>query len=432
MTNTLLLIAGKFLSRCIKLFGLGNGSTWPGHTALYFNKRFISEIVSRSSMKIILIAGTNGKTTTAKMIRKALETKGNKVLHNESGANLVNGIASALIVHSRWNGKIEHDFGIFEIDENTLPQILREISPDYLILLNLFRDQLDRYGELDAIGKSWKKSIGELNDQCTLIANADDPRIACMATNLRSKRKFFGLENIGLKNKLQHSADSVFCPQCGFKLIFSYLSFSHLGSWKCKNCGAKRPTIDLKSLNRYPLMGIYNKYNSLAAVLTLKCLGLDEKFIDEAFSNFRPAFGRQEMLDIDGKKVQIFLSKNPTSFNESYETIKNMGAKKILFVLNDRIPDGRDVSWIWDFDLSELNKLNKILISGDRAFDMALRIKYAESMDFFTKKVEIFDKLEVAIRAGINSLNKDEVLYVLPTYSAMLEVRKILTGKKIL
>lgn len=474
--NIALTLLGKLLSFLFQSLNLGNGSTWPGHIALKINKHFIREVLSNSNIKIILIAGTNGKTTTSKLIRTGLEKSGKTVIQNQSGANLLNGIASTLISNSNINSVIlsgtknllKQDFAIFEIDENTLPLILNEINPDYLLLLNLFRDQLDRYGEVNTIANNWKNAIEKLSQKTKLILNADDPQVAYLglqsnviSNEVRDPQKisphstrrndnilYFGLQTSQFSNnKLQHAADSGYCPKCGEKLIFNAIAFSHLGDWHCKKCGLKRPEIKSEKFSIYPLPGLYNKYNVMAAKLVLKIIGLTDEQIEDAFENFEPAFGRQEIIKYKNKNIQIFLSKNPTSFNQSYQTIQELGGSHLLLVLNDRIPDGRDISWIWDTDLSEINKFRNIVISGDRVYDMALRLKYefegqkpkVKSQNYTfarlsasNSKVKTYEDLNEAIDEGLKSLDENETLFILPTYSAMLEVRKILTGKKIL
>lgn len=417
---------GKLISSVSRLFNLGHGSTWPGHVALSLNPKFIQQILNKSRTKIVLIAGTNGKTTTGKLIRTILEKVGYSVFQNESGANLLNGIASAIILNSK-NGKLTSDFAIFEVDENILPLALKEIMPDYLIILNLFRDQLDRYGEVNTIAKKWQDSVKILSQKTTLILNADDPQIAYLGKNTYAKTLYFGLNDTSLHQKTyQHAVDSVYCLNCGNKLTYKTIYFSHLGDWECNNCSLARPGLTGMS-PFFPLTGVYNQYNTFAAVLTCTTIGIDEKIIDSALQNFSPAFGRQEIIEISGKKVQLFLSKNPTSFNESLRTVRDLGAKNLLLVLNDRIPDGRDVSWIWDVDFEEyIGKIDHISVSGDRAYDMALRIKYAESL------FHVDDNLEKLIHQALEKTPENDTLYILPTYSAMLEVRKILTGKKIL
>ncbi|MDO8610002.1 MAG: Mur ligase family protein, partial [bacterium] len=414
-----------------RFFNVGSGSTWPGHIKLNINKNFIKQIVNKNShLKIILITGTNGKTTTSKLIRTILDKNKIRVIYNESGANLVNGIASVLIQSTSTFGKINASYAIFEIDENTLPLILKEIkNPDFVIILNLFRDQLDRYGEINTIANKWKDAIRHLPSETKLILNADDPQIAYLASHLKGACvKYFGIYSKNKTEKNQHASDSIYCPNCGEKLIYISVYFSHLGNWECKKCGYNHPTKIFTNSPVYPLVVMYNEYNTNVAVLITKQIGISEIKIKAALQDFKPAFGRQETLDINGKKVQIFLSKNPTSFNESLRTIASLKAKNLLIVLNDRVPDGRDISWIWDVDFEDyVSQFKNLTVSGDRAYEIGLRLKYAEF-----KKFEIKENLTKSINIAVEKTPKSETLYILPTYSAMLEVRKILTGKKIL
>ncbi|RJQ38928.1 DUF1727 domain-containing protein [Candidatus Microgenomates bacterium] len=478
MLNTLLIFLGKFIFKISNLLNLGSGSTWPGHVALLGNKNFVKELIQKNKkLKIVLIAGTNGKTTTAKLIQTILEKTGKKVFQNKAGANLLNGIASTLLLHSNEICAISYDYAIFEIDENSLPLILNELTPNYIILLNLFRDQLDRYGEVDSIAKKWKKSLNVIAGPrsgeailTTLILNADDPQIANLGLSLshsqsdfrseprfnrgeRSEKSYFSISYFGLNGHTRcgiewthpvwtaETTDSTYCPNCGSKLKYKTIYFSHLGDWECAKCGLKKPKTDLSNSSYYPLPGTYNMYNVHAALLFGKINNIDKLIIEQSLKKFKPAFGRQEDLKADGKNIKIFLSKNPTSFNESLRTIKELDAKNILFVLNDQIPDGRDISWIWDVNFEELiNKDTNIIVSGDRCHDMALRLKYIFSKSQILNlksqnqnlKLKIFENLKEAINEALKQTQLDKTLYILPTYSAMLEVRKILTGKKIL
>lgn len=424
-----------------RAFNLGHGSTWPGHIALIFNKHFIQEILRKNKhLKAILIAGTNGKTTTGKMIQTILEKDGKKVFQNESGANLLNGIASTLIQRSNKAGKIADDYAIFEVDENILHLALEQFTPNFIVLLNLFRDQLDRYGEVDSVAKKWHTALQKLPSSTTIILNADDPQIAYLGT-MNKNVLFFGLNDPKIaKEKMQHAVDSVHCPDCHSKLVFKEIYFSHLGNWHCPSCKLKRPELDISRSSYYPLSGLYNKYNTLATILVAKANDSNNETIEQSLKQFKPAFGRQETIDYQNKKIRLFLSKNPTSMNESLKTITELNAQHVLLVLNDRIPDGRDVSWIWDVDFEEfLTSSMNIIISGDRAYDMGLRIKYTTATQNskikaqnHSLKFKIFENLSQALTESINNIPSDETLYILPTYSAMLEVRKILTGKKIL
>ncbi|MEK7558965.1 MAG: Mur ligase family protein [Patescibacteria group bacterium] len=420
------LLIGKLISFISKFFNLGSGSTWPGHMAIESDPNFIKKILRRNlNLKVILIAGTNGKTTTGKLIQTILEKNGNKVFQNEAGANLLNGVASTLIEKSNLTGGLDYDFAIFEIDENTLPLILDNVYPNIIVLLNLFRDQLDRYGEVNIISDKWKKALSLIDKKTNLILNADDPKIAYLGADIRNV-KYFGVK--GKEQVIDHASDSAYCPKCGNKLDYKSITFSHLGDWSCKKCGLKRPKPDLENFESYALPGAYNRYNIHTAVLTAKTLGASNEKILIALKDFKPAFGRQEIVEYKGRKIQIFLSKNPASFNQSLETINELKAKHLLLVLNDRIPDGRDVSWIWDVDFeNNLKNFKNILVSGDRVYDMALRLKYADRND-----AKPYDVVTDAVEDLIDSAPKNDILYILPTYSAMLDLRKILTGKKIL
>lgn len=404
MKTYLSVILGKAVSYLSRKFNLGSGGTWPGEIALKLDPHILSKVAPKN---VILVAGTNGKTTTSLMIKTILENAGHRVVHNASGANLLNGVVSAILTTPTG------DYGVFEVDENTLPQVLKFIkSVKCLVLLNLFRDQLDRYGEVDVIADKWRSALGTLKTpNFKLVLNADDPLIASLGNK---NSMYFGLGDKKLfQESPEHAMDSQFCPNCGNKLAYDGTYYSHIGIWHCSKCGLRRPKPDI-SAAFYPLPGLYNHYNTLAAVAVAKALDLP---VD--LTGFSPAFGRQE--EIAGHK--IFLSKNPAGFNESIRTILSAftrpGLAKVLLVLNDRIPDGRDVSWIWDVDFELLaNRCDSVICSGDRAYDLGLRLKYAG-----IKNMRIEENLKKAVKGAD---------YVLATYSAMLEVRKILTGHKIL
>lgn len=431
--NLIILFLGKLLSSFSKKFNLGHGSTWPGHIALKLNKNFIKDYFLDSNTKIIIVCGTNGKTTTSKFIETILRENNKSVFINSSGANLLNGIASSIILSSRLFKKINYDYAIFEIDENSIPEITNTLNPDYIIALNLFRDQLDRYGEIDTITKKWKNSFNKLSNKTTLILNADDPQIAYLSADFKNQSFYFGLDK---KNniKISHGADSIYCPKCFNSLTYNSVYFSHLGDWECKNCGLKKPKTNITTLPYYPLAGEYNKYNFLAGILFAKKENIKDKVIQKALKFFKPAFGRQEELILKNKKIKVFLSKNPTSFNQSLATINSLKALNILIVLNDRIPDGLDISWIWDTHIEELlQKIENITLSGDRCYDLGLRLKYASSSELKIPnlKFKIEPNLKNAISLALEKTSQNEILYILPTYSAMLEVRKLIIGKKI-
>lgn len=427
------ILFGKTVSFTSKASNLGAGSTWPGHIALELNPHFVKEILGKNTnLKVILVAGTNGKTTTSKLLQFLLEKNNQQVFHNEAGANLVNGIASTLIKHVSITGKLTYNVAIFEVDESNLPLVLEQINKPYAImLLNLFRDQLDRYGEVNTIASKWLQSLKNLPKETLLITNGDDPMLRYIGENAGLHSFYFGLdESLMTKKEASHDVDFLFCPHCKTKLNFAKLSYSHMGFFKCPKCGFEhRETAtfpDLKSR----LHGNYNVYNLNASVLFLqKGFGINPKSLNKYLEDFKPAFGRQETIEYRGRTVFLQLSKNPTGFNQSIEAVleKKKPGDTFLVILNDRIPDGRDVSWIWDVDTEALVKnADKIVISGDRCYDMGLRIKYSNSSEF-----QIEENLEKALALAIRQTSETKTLFVLPTYSAMLEVRKLLKGRKI-
>ncbi len=424
------ILAGKLASLLIHVFSLGAGATWPGEIALRLNPSILTEF-SKQNKKIILVAGTNGKTTTVKMIETIFGVVGIRSRRNESGANLDNGLVSTFLSDSLWSGKLISDYFIFEVDEATLPIILKQITPHIIVLTNLFRDQLDRYGEVDTIAEKWQTTLALLPKSTTIIANADDPHLVLVGTNLETTVKYFGLEDSSLYlSKMQHATDTIYCPRCGTRLTFAGVYFSHLGKWTCGHCRLTHPDVQVSSRDFVaPLEGVYNKYNTIAAAMVAREAGIADGDIDTALKTFTPAFGRMETVEYQGKKIKILLSKNPTGCNESLRTVLSSRQKGPLFlVLNDRIPDGTDVSWIWDVDFENLKEYKeKIFVSGDRVFDMALRLKYAE-----VPCKGVYRSLEEAIEKAVKETENDQTLWILPTYSAMLDVRKIVTGKKIL
>jgi UDP-N-acetylmuramyl tripeptide synthase len=410
------------------MFGIGAGATWPGEIALFFSPRIASVMAKSLTEGVILVVGTNGKTTTSLMLAQVLTSQGKRIIHNTSGANLLNGIVSSFILHADSWGKISSDWGIFEVDENSLPIVLRYVKPKAIVVLNLFRDQLDRYGEVDIIVEKWEKAMKTLSSETTLILNSDDPGVAHLGKIAPGKVVYFGVnDKTKFLSVAEHATDSTFCPNCGNRLTYDGVYYSHIGLWRCTKCKAKRPAPTVFSFPS-ALPGLYNQYNTLAAVAAARVLKIGKKTTEASLKSFAPAFGRQEELVVGGKRIKLFLSKNPAGFNASLRTALEMGAKDILLILNDRIPDGRDVSWIWDVDFEMIPEDVTPAASGDRAWDMAVRLKYARNGG----PVTAYERLETALKFYTESSDISRPLYVLATYSGMLETRKILTGKKIL
>lgn len=431
MVIPLITIIGKLITFISRNFKIGNGGTWPGEIALRIKPDIYPFFTEQVKEKIILIAGTNGKTTTAKLVSELLFRSGKstgRIIYNNSGANLLNGLVSAFIQNADDSGQIQADFAVLEVDENTLSQVAVNDKKIIVVLLNLFRDQLDRYGEVDSIVRKWQQALEKLPEEALVILNADDPQIAFIGKNLKCSKSFFSLNRPDKYLKCSdHASDSTYCPACGGKLTYKGIYFSHLGDYVCSKCTFVHPQTESESWNS-PLPGLYNQYNILAAAAVAKGLNIPKEKIKNIIAKVVPAFGRAEIITVEGKKVHLLLSKNPAGFNATLRFVIDEKPETILLVLNDRIPDGRDVSWIWDVDFEMISDRTHIICSGDRAYDMGLRVKYSQN----EKNPTVCRDLKSAIMQGLTKNKDNDDIYILATYSAMLEVRKILKGRKIL
>ena len=424
----------KTVTFIVRSLRLGAASVLPGEIAHRIQPQLLQLLSRQVKHGVILVAGTNGKTTTSLLLSTMLERQGWQVAHNTAGANLENGLITALLERTNLIGQLAVDYAILEVDENVVPNILSVIQPRLILCLNLFRDQLDRYGEVDTISRRWGQVIATLPSETIVIPNADDPTLSYMGQHLPQKVLFFGLnEPEQYLDEIPHAVDSIYCPNCGHSLEYQGVYLSHLGDYNCPSCSFNKGKLAINS-QEYPqiLIGLYNKYNTLAAVLAAQQLGVDEAIIRDTITNFQAAFGRAEELEINGKRVRILLSKNPVGMNETIRAVNDVGGQTKLLVLNDRTPDGTDVSWIWDVDTEKLVEGGGIVVvSGDRVYDLALRIRYSQQEDKGLQLIVESD-LKKAIATALEHTPQDETLHILPTYSAMLEVREVLTGRKIL
>jgi len=432
----------KTVTGAVRTLGMGAASVLPGEIARRLHSRLLPLLFEQVSQGVIVVVGTNGKTTTSLLLKQILSDRGYSVIHNSSGANLINGLITALLSNADMTGKISADYAILEVDENILPLLLKDCQPKYILALNLFRDQLDRYGEVDTIAQRWGKAIAPLPTDTTIVLNADDPTLSSLGQQLKQKVLYFGLNEPELYlAEIPHAVDSIYCPRCGHLLDYQGVYLSHLGDYHCPSCGFAKSKVALESKGHPQiLIGVYNKYNTLAASVLTQAMGIKTEDIYPTVQNFKAAFGRAEELEIEQKQVRIMLAKNPVGMNETIRAvndIKKTGKSDVtLLVLNDRIPDGTDVSWIWDVDTEELVKLGgTLIVSGDRVYDMALRLAYSsESIDPEKNNFELIVKedLPEAISTALKYTKPTETLHIIPTYSAMLEVREVLVGRKIL
>lgn len=423
----------------VHLLHLGAASVLPGEIARRLQPEVLSLLFEQVRQGVILIVGTNGKTTTALLLRTILEDQGWRVAHNASGANLMNGLITTLLQNTNLNGQLDADYAILEVDENVLPLVLRSCQPQFIVGLNLFRDQLDRYGEVDTISRRWKDAIDPLPSETFVILNGDDPTLCYLGQQLPQKVLCFGLsEPDTYLDEIPHAVDSMYCPKCGQPLDYQGVYLSHLGDYHCPSCSFTKCPLAVDS-REWPqmLIGRYNKYNTLAAGLVASQLGIDQASIYETIKTFRAPFGRAEELQVGSKSVRILLSKNPVGMNETIRTVNELekmaGTSTKLLVLNDQTPDGTDVSWIWDVDTEKLVVSGgTVVVSGDRVYDMALRLRYSQTDQDKNFNLIIKEDLSEAIATALEYTPVNQTLYILPTYSAMLEIRGLLTGRKIL
>ncbi|MFN6567520.1 Mur ligase family protein [Dendronalium sp. ChiSLP03b] len=425
----------KTVTFIVRSLRLGAASVLPGLIARRIEPRLLQLLSQQVKNGVILIAGTNGKTTTSLLLKTILERKGYRIAHNSTGANLENGLMTALLESTNLVGTLDVDYAILEVDENIVPKVLAPLQPRIILCLNLFRDQLDRYGEVDTISKRWTKVISTLPSETVVIPNADDPTLSYLGQQLPQRVLFFGLnEPEQYLEAIPHAVDSIYCPRCGHSLDYKGVYLSHLGDFTCPSCGFSKsqPTLESSEWQQI-LVGLYNKYNTLAAVTAAQDLGIDEAIIRDTINNFQAAFGRAEDLVIGGKRVRILLSKNPVGTNETIRVVNQSTDTTTLMVLNDRTPDGTDVSWIWDVDTEKLvERGGTLVVSGDRVYDMALRLRYSEKSTQSNLNLIVEEDLRQAIATALEHTPEHETLHILPTYSAMLEVREVLTGRKIL
>jgi len=435
--------AGKATGALSRFSRRGGGTTLPGDVARAIDRDILRKLAQDLKFGSIVITGTNGKTTTARLISWLLEGAGHRVVSNRSGANLIFGVTAATLESANASGRLSADWGVFEIDEASLPKAIDEIQPKAALVLNLFRDQLDRYGELESIAKKIEAALTKLPASSTAILNADDPRVAEIGSNLSHPPLWFGLDDTTVaEHELPHAADARTCPRCGASLIFDAVYVGHDGVYRCPNGDFQRPTPDITARNikldgfdniamtvhateadqriALPLGGLYNVYNVLAAYTAGVTLGLDPDYIAHRLQNFRAAFGRQERLEFRGRHLNLVLSKNPAGFNETLRTAVDLAnGNNFLIALNDRKADGTDVSWIWDVDFERLKgKARALIPAGNRAHDLAVRFKYAD-VNAAPPETDPGKALDALVKAT----PEGETAHLLCSYTAMLDLR---------
>jgi UDP-N-acetylmuramyl tripeptide synthase len=442
------LSAARAVGAASRASGRGGGTTLPGRLLLRMAPDALRRLGARLDRGTTIVSATNGKTTTAGMIAAALEADGRRPVHNRAGSNMTWGVATALLEQKGREG-------LFEVDEAWLPRVAEQLEPSLLVLGNLFRDQLDRYGEMEMLADEWGQAVASRGGRTRLVLNADDPTIADLGRDGDGGRRegvvYFGVEDASQAlPELQHAFDAKHCRRCGNPYAYERAFVGHLGHYSCPSCGAGRPTPDVAATAielhgmagsavtlrtaagemrlELPLPGLYNLYNALAAVAAALELGVPVETVASAMKSMRAAFGRVETIEIDATKLSILLIKNPAGANEVLRTLMlEAGSAKLdLWIgLNDRIADGRDVSWIWDADFELLSAgVRRVVCAGTRAPEMALRLKYAGWPEqLIAVETSIGRSLDQAVSASQGRL------FALPTYTALLELRKLLASR---
>jgi UDP-N-acetylmuramyl tripeptide synthase len=438
----------------------GGASSAPGKVLMRLDPDAIGVLGARLERGSVLVSATNGKTTTSALLAGILERAGISLVANRSGANMAGGIASTLLTAARPRGSIAGELGLFEVDELWLDSLAAELHPRAILLGNLFRDQLDRYGELETILDRWDTSFNRMPTHparnATLVLNADDPAIADLGREHEAPVVYFGVEDDTLAlGGMAHAADAKHCRRCGAPYVFDAVYLGHLGHYHCPSCGQTRPAPTVIASNvvlqgvdsaRFTLQtpagvaeialslpGLYNVYNALAAAALATALEVGLPEIVAGLEATRAAFGRSETVMIGGpthpREMRILLVKNPAGANEVLRTLAlEPGEHDLLGVLNDRIADGRDVSWIWDADFELLaGRVRRVTCSGTRAPELAVRLKYA-GID--PARIHVQADLPSAVReATADRQDSPTPVYALPTYTAMLALRELLVAR---
>ena len=428
-----------------RLAGTGGGTTVPGKLLWKLDPAAVDELARRLPLGSALVSATNGKTTSATMAAGILAGK-LRLAHNSSGANLVSGVASTLLTARG------AELGLFEVDEAALPELAHRLRPRAVCLGNLFRDQLDRYGELELVAERWRGAVRELPEDSALVVNGDDPQVGDLGRERRSgTRTVFGVDDPRHAHPaLQHAADSKWCIRCGTPYDYAAAYIGHLGDYRCPACGHRRPPLDvvgreieLEGIERVSfdlitpeggrrvklgVPGLYNVYNALGAASLARALGASLDEIQRGLEAFHAAFGRFERIGLDGKSLLVLLIKNPAGANEAIRTLLAGTAPTLVLVaLNDATADGRDVSWIWDVDFEPLlPALEQLVATGDRAAELALRFKYA---GFDERAIEVVPELERALDRALELTPPGGELVALPTYTAMLALRNVVARR---
>jgi len=500
-------VIGRAAGAVSRRLHLGGGTSVVGMVAQRIYPPIVEHLAQQLEHGSLVVTGTNGKTTTSSFIAAILRDSGLRVWRNREGSNLMRGVASSLVIRALPNGHLRRAgraVTVLEIDEAVLPQVVQLVTPRVAVFTNLFRDQLDRYGEVDSVVTYWKKAVALLAPETTLVLNADDPSVAYLGTAFAGRVLYYGIDDLTLDLAQQEDAgerhqviDTHTCPRCGHEFTYTARFYSHMGHYTCPQCEYARPEVAIRAVRvqsdsfdrlrvliedtttlptqRHeviiPLPGIYNVYNALAAAAAARAISIAWEPIVSGIVQSKPVFGRGERIQADGRTIRLLLAKNPTGFNEVLRTLFSEGIPRhVLFVLNNNIADGRDISWIWDVDFERcVGQVQTLVAAGNRALDLALRLKYAgiaeeaitilppaplkrrgetrvaqslrraRTVNAAARKSELpmpepaepppdrsLFGVKNALRIALEKVPEGETLFVVPTYTGLLEVHQAL------
>ncbi|MGH3252967.1 MAG: MurT ligase domain-containing protein, partial [Trebonia sp.] len=397
----LALVAGKGSGAAGRLLKIGGGTSFPGAVARRIDPLVLQKVATASNARKAVITGSNGKTTTCRMLAALAQAAGTSVAQNRSGSNLLQGVTSVAVREADLRGRMDARLLLLEVDEATMRRVAPEVAPDMILITNVFRDQLDRFGELYSMARMLEASIEALPAHASVVLNGDDPLVASFAPHARARRLYFGLraEDVGAKTP-EHAADSIRCVHCQHALSYRRAYLSHLGDYECHGCGSRRPDLDIAVTRvqaspdggadvtaetpagtvqvHVPLPGLHNVYNAAAALAGAFALGaLEPTSARSALADLRPAFGRLEEITAGGRRTVLAFVKNPASYNATLRLIlRRPGRKHVLAAHSNTVVDGEDFAWLWDVDLEQLvPDLASLVASGTRAEEVALRMK---------------------------------------------------------
>ena len=444
------LLAGRAAGEATRRLGRGGGTALPGLVARTLAPGLVESLAAQPGHGVVTVTGTNGKTTTTHLIAAIADRAGMTPLTNRTGSNLERGLVTALVDAAGADGRI-HDaatsLGLFEVDEAALPPLFARLRPRVAVFLNLFRDQLDRYGEIDSVAAGWSRMLAVIGTAPVLILNADDPSIAALAEVAGGEVITFGVEDRSAAlPEAEHASDARFCA-CGARVRHEAVTMGHVGWWHCDACGRTRPTPQVAARRvtlsaesstvevasgddaatlRLPAVGLYSVYNALAAIAAGRALGVSLADSVAAIEATGPAFGRQERFTVDGRTVRIWLAKNPAGLNEIVRALLSANRSlHLLAFLNDGIQDGQDVSWVYDADLERFaGHVERLTCAGTRADDLALRFHIAGRAP-----EETITGTDAALDAALGATPAGGTLDIVATYTAMIDVREVVAAR---